>query len=89
LAAGSAKTGEEQIILSPKDKERCGAVVVGEANKLRPNGKFTLAEGSRAINGGLLLSSGDVEINCAFESLIQQLRGELTPQVAQILFVAE
>ncbi|MCL1905681.1 MAG: hypothetical protein FWG06_01585, partial [Clostridiales bacterium] len=59
------------------------------ANKRLPNGKFTLAEGSRAISGGLLLSRGDVEINCTFESLIQQMRGELTPQVAQILFAAE
>ena len=89
LATSAAKTGSEQIILSPKDKERYGAAVVALANKRLPNAQFTLAEGSRAINGGLLLSTGNVEINCAFESLIQQLRGELTPQVAQILFAVE
>lgn len=89
LAVGAAKTGDEKIILSSKDKVRCGEAVVVEANKRLPNGKFTLAECRRDISGGLLLSSGDVEINCTFESLIQQLRGELTPQVAQILFAAE
>ena len=89
LAAGAAQSGAEQIILSPADRERYGADVVKEANKLRPNSQFTLAPGSRDIQGGLLLSRGDVEINCSFASLIHQLRGELTPQVANILFAAK
>jgi len=89
LAINATKAGQAQIILSPKDKERYGKAVVQEANKRRKNGEFILAAKSRDIKGGLLLSLGDVEINCAFESLIQQLRGELTPQVAQILFTVK
>jgi V/A-type H+-transporting ATPase subunit E len=89
LIVRAAKNGEEQIILSPRDRERYGEAVVKEANKRLPDGKFTLAAGSRGIKGGLLLSQGDVEINCSFASLIQQLRGELTPQVAHMLFAAE
>jgi V/A-type H+-transporting ATPase subunit E len=89
LVTSAAKSGQEQIILSPKDKEQYGAAVVTEVNKRWKNGKFSLAENCRDIKGGFLLSQGDVEINCTFESLIDQLRGELTLQVAQILFGAE
>ena len=88
LAAGAAQSGQEQIILSPQDRARYGTSVIKAANSRRQNGAFTLAEKSREIKGGLLLSQGDVEINCSFESLIQQLRAELTPQVVRLLFAA-
>ena len=38
------------------------------------------------IRGGLILSDGDVEVNCAFETLVRLQRGELDRQVAKVLF---
>lgn len=88
--AASAGEGTETIILNAADRERCGAQVVAQANlamtKAGKPGQFTLSDQTRPIRGGLLLSDGAVEVNCALETLVRLQRGELTGEVSRLLF---
>ena len=89
LAVKASSTGREQVILSQKDRTRYGKQVVTQANELLAKtgtGALTLAESSRPIKGGLILSDGDVEVNCTFETLVRLQRGELERDVAKVLF---
>ena len=49
-------------------------------------GMLTLAEETRDIQGGFIMVDGDVEINCAFETLIRLQREKLERKVADALF---
>ena len=87
LAASAASTGREQLIFSQKDRTRVGKKVVAAANgKLAVNGHLTLSEQTRPMRGGFILSDGDVEVNCAFETLVRLQRGEISGEVAKVLF---
>lgn len=87
LAAGAAKTGREQVILSQKDRTRYGKQVVTAANELLgAKGGLTLAEAVRPLEGGLVLQGDRVEVNCSFETLVRLQRETLAGQVAQVLF---
>lgn len=87
LAVRAARTGSEQVILSQKDRTRYGKQAVTAANeKLGDRGRLTLSQETRPIRGGLILSDGDVEVNCTFETLVRLQRGELDRQVAKVLF---
>lgn len=92
LAGLAAKAGEgnEAIILNAADRDKVGAQVVAKANELMSaagkTGRFTLSDQTRAIRGGLLLSDGAVEVNCALETLVRLERGELTGEVSKLLF---
>ena len=87
LAAKAARTGKEQVILSQKDRTRYGKQAVTAANEaLGGKGNLTLSQESRPIKGGLILSDGDVEVNCTFETLVRLQRGELEREVAKVLF---
>lgn len=53
---------------------------------LAGTGMLTLAEGTRPIKGGVILSDGEVETNCSFETLVRLLRDEMAGKVAGALF---
>ncbi len=61
-------------------------VVVGASALLNGAAMLTLSEESRPMEGGFILSGGDVEVNCAFETLVRLQRGALSGQVAKVLF---
>lgn len=90
LAVSAARTGREQVILSASDKARYGNIVCIKSNEvLAATGKpaaLTLSEQTRNIRGGLILTSGDIEVNCSVETLVLQLKNELSSKVAGILF---
>ena len=87
LAVKAANSGSEKIILSPADRSRYGVKVAEMANSaLGKQGKLTLSEETRDIKGGLLLSDGDVEVNCAFETLVRLTRNQIAGDVAKVLF---
>ncbi|MCL2125520.1 MAG: V-type proton ATPase subunit E [Oscillospiraceae bacterium] len=90
LAAAASMTGGETLVLSPADKGRIGAAVLEGANgALRAAGKnagLTLAEKTADIRGGLILSGGDIEVNCSIDALLEECRNELSPAIAAILF---
>ncbi len=87
LAAKAAKTGQEQVILSQKDRTRLGKQVVTGANELLgTKGALKLSEEVRPIKGGLILQGDRIEVNCSFETLVRLQREEMAAQVAQVLF---
>ena len=86
LAAKASSTGREEVILSQKDRARYGKQVVTQANERLGDGHLTLSVQTRPIRGGLILSDGDVEVNCTFETLVRLLRGEMDRTVVEVLF---
>ena len=61
-------------------------VVSGVSALLAGTGMLTLSEETRPLRGGFILSDGDVEVNCAFETLARLERGEISGEVAKALF---
>ncbi len=47
---------------------------------------LTLSEQTRDIKGGFIMVDGDVEINCAFETLVRLQRERMEKKVAEALF---
>ncbi|MEA4892211.1 MAG: V-type ATP synthase subunit E family protein [Peptococcaceae bacterium] len=90
LASRAAGSGSETVVMSPKDREALGQAVVEQANKLlSQSGKaagLTLSSETRDFKGGLLLKSGDVEVNCTLETIVQLSKEELALDVAAALF---
>lgn len=61
-------------------------VVTGASAVLSGTGMLTLAEETRPMDGGFILSDGAVEVNCTFDTLIRLQRGALSGEVAKVLF---
>jgi len=85
LAADNG-SGTEELILSEDDRKAVGTAVVAAANSAKPGAAFTLSAETRELGGGLVLKKGPVEINCAFDTQLRQLRQELASDVAHTLF---
>ena len=86
LAVKASSTCREAVIFSQNDRARYGKAVVTQANEKLGDGHLTMSEQSRPIQGGLILSDGDVEVNCTFETLVRLQRGEMDREVAKVLF---
>lgn len=87
LAVQAAAKGNEKLIFSVADRARVGKAVVVAANqKLGDRGQLTLSQETRPMQGGFILSDGQVEVNCTFETLVRLQRGTLSTQVADVLF---
>ena len=61
-------------------------VVTGASAVLSGTAMLTLAEETRPMDGGFILSDGAVEVNCTFDTLIRLQRGALSGEVAKVLF---
>lgn len=90
LVVRASSTGREKIIMNVSDRARYGVKAATLANDLLEKaGKpahITLSEQTRDIKGGLLLSDGPIEVNCAFETLVRLARGKITGEVSKALF---
>lgn len=90
LCCEAAVSGKEQVLLSPKDREKYGQRVVDAANGLlKEAGKtaeLTLSGVSREMAGGVVLKEGDIETNGSLEALLQQNRDTAAADVAAVLF---
>ena len=88
LAALAAEngSGDEELLLSARDREAVGAAVVDAANAKRPGAAFRLSDETRDTGGGLVLRRDRVELNCSFTEKLRQLRQEESSAVAQLLF---
>ena len=78
LAALAAEngSGDEELLLSAKDREAVGPAVVKAANARKAGAAFRLSEETRETGGGLVLRRGRVELNCSFTEKLRQLRQE-------------
>lgn len=90
LAARSALTGGESIVLNETDRAAIGAEVVAAANAKRAQAdlpaSLTLSEETADVTGGLLLRDRKSEVNCTFETLLRLSRDDLAGQAAALLF---
>ena len=86
LAARASSSGDEEIVLNARDRAAVGEKVLAAANALIPNGKRTLSADTGAFAGGLILRRGSVEANCTVELLIELARGEMSSDIARVLF---
>jgi V/A-type H+-transporting ATPase subunit E len=90
MLLSGVQTGEEEIILSQRDKARLTQSFLGELNEeLRNNGKksnLTISQETRQMSGGFVLRRGNIELNSAFESLFESSREELESEVGRLLF---
>ncbi|MCD8086307.1 MAG: V-type ATP synthase subunit E [Clostridiales bacterium] len=87
LAAQASSSGREQVVLDSATRAQCGPQVVAKANKLLGGkGKLTLAPEAGTFQGGLVLSDGGVEVNCAFPTLVRLARNQTAGEVAKVLF---
>ena len=84
LARKASETGTEEIILNPEDREKLGGALLEELK--RSGSRLTLSEETRPIVGGLVLSQGRIEINCALDTLSDLHRSELAGEAARLLF---
>jgi V/A-type H+-transporting ATPase subunit E len=90
LASESASTGEEEIIFNERDKKGCGEAVVKAANALLAakgvKGGLKMSDETRGICGGLILRQGGIEVNCTVETMVDLCRGEMSSQLAEVMF---
>ena len=90
MIANSSESGNEEIVLSERDKGRISPSFVEEVNdRLRKRGlqaNIRLSEQSAAIGAGFILKSGDYELNNSFEAIVKMARDELEMEVAGLLF---
>lgn len=88
LAVAHALPQEGHILLSPADKARMPALFEEGLNAALsdPKARLTVAEETRAIDGGMVLAYGGIEENCSFEALFDAKADELQDLVQAILF---
>lgn len=86
LAVKAAGSGTGELIFSVKDRARVGKQAVMAANERLQTGGLTLSTQTRPIRGGFILCDGDVEVNCAFETLVYMNKEKLEKAAADILF---
>ena len=89
-AFAASLSGTETIILSPSDRDRVGEDVQKAANTaLNAAGKtaaLSLSNATADIAGGLILSGGEIEVNCSIDALVAECRNRISPEVASVLF---
>ncbi len=83
------------VILSPRDKEKyADALLSGAFKKLAgklPEGmlsKLRISESTQDMDGGFILSCGDIQANCTLSVLFAGLREELETEIGRVLFEA-
>jgi V/A-type H+-transporting ATPase subunit E len=86
----NVQTGDEEIILSEKDKAGLGEELLEEVNRqlieTGKKGKLTLSRDTYNILGGFILRRGKIELNSSFETLFKSSRDDLESEVSKILF---
>ena len=86
LLVQAAPNGRGAVIFAPAERERIGEAAVRAANERLHGGKLTLAEETRPLKGGFILSAGKVEVNCSFDTLVRLQKTETAGEVAKRLF---
>ena len=84
LMVRASSTGTEEAVFSAADRT-VGAKAVEAANAASGK-KLTLSKDTAPIRGGFILRDQNVEVNCAFETLVRLQKAETAGEVAKILF---
>ncbi len=86
LAVQASVTGDEEIVLNAGDRDKVGRAVVDGANARIPGGRLSLSSATGDFAGGLILRRGSIEANCTIELLVELCRGDMSAQLAKVLF---
>jgi len=90
MLISSAQTGDEELIISAKDKSRINDNFLKDVNKelvkAGKKGNLKLSKDTYNILGGFVLRKGNVEMNNSFESLFNSSREDLEAEVSKVLF---
>lgn len=79
-----ASSGGGEVIFSAKDQKGAGKAAVEQANKA--GRKLKVSKETRKIPGGFILRAENVEVNCAFDTLVRLQKAETAGAVAKKLF---
>ena len=86
----NVQTGDEEIILSDRDKARLGEDFLEKVNhqltETKREGNLTISQDTYNMIGGFVLRRGKIELNSSFESLFKSSRDDLESEVSKILF---
>ena len=85
LLVQASSTGKEEVIFSEEDRLKVGKAAVDKANK-DGGKKLVLSGETRPIQGGFILRSENVEVNCAFDTLVRLQKAETAGEVVKKLF---
>ncbi len=89
LAASASSNGMEELIFAEAERRR-GEAVCKRANAILRekaiDARLTLSADSADIPGGFIMKHGDIEANCAADTLVMLWRDKLASQVAGLLF---
>lgn len=90
LIVQAVETGDEEVILSPADRQTLGEAFLKEANaQLAKHGKkgaLRLSVETRDIGRGFILKGTNSETNVTMATLLRRAKDELEIEVAQMLF---
>lgn len=75
---------EGEVLFNPKDAENIAEKVIEKANKDGKN--FHISDKNIDAKGGFKVVSGKVEITATIESMIDDIKEEITPDVVKALF---
>ncbi len=84
LVQASAR-GDEEVIVSPEDYPQVATAAIQAANEASGK-KLTLSSETRPIKGGFILKSGNIEMNCTFDTLVRLQKTGTAGVVAKKLF---
>ncbi len=89
----AAESGEEDIILSERDRELVDAKFLEEINqelqKMGKKGSLKFSSETREIKGGVILKKNGLEINSSLETLLEELRLEKEKEILQKIIGGE
>lgn len=84
LLLRASSSGTEEAVFSAADAE-AGAKAVAAANAASGK-RLTASKEAAPIRGGFILRDQNVEVNCAFETLVRLQKAETAGAVAKLLF---
>lgn len=85
LLVQASASGTEEAVFSAKDRPGVGKAAVEKANAA--SGKhLILSDQTADIRGGFILKDRNVEVNCAFETLVRLQKAETAGAVVKKLF---
>ena len=82
-----------EVLLNAADRERFGSAVIDGARRVVERrigaenaAKLCLSQQTAPIDGGLVLRFGSISLNCSLSVILSDIRRELEPRVAAVLF---
>jgi V/A-type H+-transporting ATPase subunit E len=89
----AAETGQETLLISPKDQARITPEFLGQLNseleKRGLPGSLKVEVVDSDLDGGVMLRGEGTEVNLTFSQILESIKEEVEPQVIEVLFPEE